>query len=183
MAFRFNAYQGRREGRILFAPGYEPPYLPLTNIQNRLYYIDLIFLPGRPHINKLISEMVGCILPKSPHPLALMIKSKEMQIFFMMKFRLQPFGGHGPNNPPRCPWSSPRSRIRLAERRRIPWRNWKTIIFQERVIENEKRMRVIQIAQILQLQFLVFLQLMLLQLPLLQIPPPPPLPPPPYPPP
>ena len=66
----------------------EVPYIDLTESLHRTYICVNLF-PGIDSINAMIGEMVGLQKTEFPHPLAVIVQSKEMQIFFMMKFRSQ----------------------------------------------------------------------------------------------
>lgn len=141
----FNLQYTQRVACIMFAPGYEHPYIPLFNTEDKASYIAIQLFPGISHINALISEMVGQILPKSPHSLALIIKSKEMQIFFMMKFRLQRYRNPCRINPPRCSWSVSQKKINDAKAIATLWKKMKSISFQVRVRYNQEQTRISQL--------------------------------------
>ena len=131
--------------RIFFHPGYEVPYIDLYYSIPQGTYATLTLFKNVPDIDKKIFEMaglpptrrvfpsplVGEQLPKFPHPLAVIVKCREMQIFFMLKFR------HSPKHRFLLPRSyaetAPQIRKFKSEFHSRLWREYKTTYYYLRV--------------------------------------------------
>lgn len=133
-----------RVNRILFEPGYEVPYIDLSHIVPQGTYATLTIFKNIPGIDKKIFEMAGLPpprrvfplpleeqqMPRYSHPLAVIVNCKEMQIFFMLKFRHVPMQ---PLYPPGLYWTKAEQRKFTAMITRNRWRDCKTSHYQARV--------------------------------------------------
>ena len=84
--------------RFRFRTGFEVPPMDLSNVTRPELYGGVRFFKNHFPIDKIIFDMLGPPLPSQPHPLALIVATREMQIFFLLKFRNQSW--QGPIYPP-----------------------------------------------------------------------------------
>lgn len=129
--------------RIFFHSGYEVPYIDLWHTIPQGSYATLVLFINIPDIDKKIFKMAGLPpprrifpspmkegqeMPKYPHPLAMIIKNKEMQTFFMLKFRRQQI--QRLLYPPGYHWSMPQQRKFKAKINARQWQEYKTTYYQ-----------------------------------------------------